>query len=299
MLLLFCSEPFAPRTVDPAFADEWDAAKAAGLSAQLIDFERLVAGELDRALAQVPPDASSTIIYRGWMLAPDAYKRLYAALSQRGATTINDPHAYRTCHYLPESYSLLEGKTPQSVWLPITGEVDFDRVMTNLAELGPGPVVVKDYAKSQKHYWAEACYIPNARDRTSVERVVTRFLELQGNDLAEGLVFRCFVRLRQTGVHPKSGMPLSEEYRIFWLDHEPLVVTPYWDVDAAASEVPIDELRTIALRIPSRFFSMDVAVREDGSWLVIELGDAQVSGLQACAPALFYEALAERWSRTD
>jgi hypothetical protein len=27
MLLLFCSEPFAPRTVDPAFEDEWNTAQ--------------------------------------------------------------------------------------------------------------------------------------------------------------------------------------------------------------------------------------------------------------------------------
>jgi hypothetical protein len=154
---------------------------------------------------------------------------------------------------------------------------------------------VKDYVKSQKHYWTEACFIPDASDLEHVARVVARFLELQGDDLNVGLVFREYVPLRIVATHPKSGMPLAAEFRIFWLDHEPLLVHRYWaDLVELEIEVPIEELRSTAREIPSRFFTMDVAMLDDGSWIVVELGDAQVSGLpsDAVAPA-FYGRLRE------
>lgn len=40
-------------------------------------------------------------------------------------------------------------------------------------------------------------------------------------------------------------------------------------------------MREIVGRVRSRFFTMDVALREDGRWTVIELGDGQVAGLPA------------------
>ena len=39
---------------------------------------------------------------------------------------INDPASYRHCHHLPESYPVIEGHTPHSVWLPLASETDMD-----------------------------------------------------------------------------------------------------------------------------------------------------------------------------
>jgi hypothetical protein len=77
---------------------------------------------------------------------------------------------------------------------------------------------VKDYVKSRKHEWLEACFIPDAGDRAAVERVVGVFVDRQGEDLAGGLVFREYVELRRVGAHPVSGLPLGREYRLFFLD---------------------------------------------------------------------------------
>jgi len=150
--------------------------------------------------------------------------------------------------------------------------------------------------KSRKHEWVEACYIPSASDRSAVERVVGRFLELQGPELAGGLVLREFVELIPIGRHPKSGMPLTREYRLFVLDGSLLAVEPYWEEGAYGTEMlPLSTFEELARRVPSRFFTMDVAQRVDGAWIVVELGDAQVAGLpeRMDRPA-FYERLAER-----
>jgi hypothetical protein len=159
-------------------------------------------------------------------------------------------------------------------------------------------VIVKDFVKSRKHEWAEACFIPSAADRAAVGRVVGRFLELQGDDLNEGLVFRQYVEFQPIGVHPKSGMPLTDEYRSFWLDGVPVFWAPYWDEAVYdVAEPPLDTLAGVAASVRSRFFSMDVARRRDGGWMIVELGDGQVSGLPRESDAdRFYEALRRHWA---
>jgi hypothetical protein len=93
-------------------------------------------------------------------------------------------------------------------------------------------------------------------------------------------------------------MPITEEYRIFWLDGEPLLQSPYWPegaYDPSTEPPPIASLTEPAQRIQSRFFTMDVARRDTGAWMIVEVGDAQVSGLPHDADATpFYARLRDR-----
>lgn len=279
--ILFCSQPFAPKEVDADFLTEHRAAIDAGFSTALFDHTLVTEGDVSRAIRRIPENIGSCV-YRGWMLTASRYSELHDALMQRGAQLVNSPSAYRFCHHLPESYSALEGETPESVWFPVKGSVAFDEVFERLRIFGSAPLIVKDYVKSQKHHWNEACFIPHADDKASVERVVRRFLELQGEDLAEGLVFRRYVPLRIVGLHPRSKMPLAAEFRTFWFDGQLLLKHAYWG-DLASVEpdlTPSDAwLHHISLQISSRFFTMDVALLDNGQWTVVELGDGQVAGL--------------------
>ncbi len=213
-----------------------------------------------------------------------------------GRSSSNSPEQYRHTHYLPESYSVIADHTPRSVWLPLADAPEFDIVTDLLAPFENAPIIVKDYVKSRKHEWAEACYIPSASDRAAVERVVRRFLELQGDDLNEGLVFREYVPFRKLGVHPKSGMPLSEEHRVFVVDGKPFFNSEYWEgFDYANSAPPVDQFRDVLQSIRSRFFTADLALTESGEWLIVELGDAQVAGLPEHVDVTeFYGRLATR-----
>ncbi|MDC0749307.1 ATP-grasp domain-containing protein [Polyangium mundeleinium] len=291
-MILFCSQPFRPREVDADFAEEHTAAKDAGFSTALIDHTKASEGDASGAVRHVPTQPV-TAVYRGWMMRVQHYAAFHAALTARGVSLVNDPDAYRFCHHLPESYSALEGDTPRTTWLPVQGPVEFSQVFERLQLFGSGPVIVKDFVKSQKHDWNEACFIPNAEDRPAVERVVRRFMELQGEDLNEGLVFREYVPLRIVGRHPRSAMPLAAEVRTFWFDGELLLAHPYWgDLATPPAPPPSDWMHHVASRVRSRFFTMDVALREDGRWTVIELGDGQVAGLPALGLAKqLYEQL--------
>ena len=120
-----------------------------------------------------------------------------------------------------------------------------------------------------------------------------RYLELQGPDLNKGLVFREYVDLEPLAGQMRAGLPLTKEARLFFLDGQPLAMLDYWpDGGYGEARPPLDEFTKIASAIPSRFFTMDVALRTMGEWIIVELGDGQVSGLpdQADAPD-FYRRL--------
>jgi hypothetical protein len=86
------------------------------------------------------------------------------------------------------------------------------------------------------------------------------------------------------------------EYRIFFLDGAPISVTPYWEEgDYAGAAPPVGTFTEVARRVESCFFTLDVARRADGGWMIVELGDGQVAGLPERAdPPAFYQALAAR-----
>ena len=308
--LVFCADPLNKRQIDAVYESEAAAASTQGLAYNLLDFEALVddgnaVHAVRRVAVQPQPERG---IYRGWMLRPEQYALLFSALGDRGIKLINDPDAYRRCHYLPEWYAVLEDVTPRSVWIATGPEVSIERVMDLLTVFGSAPVVLKDFVKSRKHEWEEACFIPSAADRGAVERVIHRFLELQGTDLAGGLVFREFVEFEKLGHHPKSGMPLTREFRLFFANHRLIACFPYWDdVAYGSTDIPLEQFQELAARVDSSFFTMDVARRVDGSWLIVELGDGQVAGLpeDASVPAFYASLVAaitdggQPWRRTD
>jgi hypothetical protein len=295
VLLIYCADPLHPRQPDSAYQAEIAAAEAVGLAYGLMSYEALVDdGDAEASVQRIPTQSPPvTGIYRGWMLRPSQYARLYDALQARGIHFINDLTAYRHCHYLPEWYPQFEGYTPRSVWLAGGSELPMDTIQRALQPFGAQPVLVKDFVKSRKHEWDSACYIPSAADDAAVARVVRHFLELQGVDLNEGLVFREFVPLEPLATHTKSGMPLTKEWRIFFLDGAPILTAEYWETgDYGDATPPLAPYVELARRVPSRFFTMDIARQTDGGWIVIELGDGQVAGLpeRADVPA-FYRAL--------
>ena len=241
-------------------------------------------------------------IYRGWMLKPFEYQDFYNALLQKNIQLVNTPIEYQFCHYLPDSYSVIEAFTPQTTFIADnTDGTDITQLAEFHAQLdvfGKSPIIVKDYIKSQKHYWSEACFIPNASDRKQVEKVVKRFLELQGEDLNEGLVFREFVELEKLTTHSKSGMPLTKEFRLFVKDGEVIACFNYWDEGDYEDVLPdLTPFKEVIPQIQSRFFTMDIAKKVDGGWIIVELGDGQVAGLPDNGGKIdFYRRLKNRFS---
>jgi hypothetical protein len=107
------------------------------------------------------------------------------------------------------------------------------------------------------------------------------------------------VEFAPLAVHSRSGMPLTKEFRLFFLDGELIYCVPYWEEGDYAGQTPdVDRFLSVARKVQSRFFTMDIAERRDGAWLIVELGDGQVAGLPDNAgPTEFYRALKARLER--
>jgi hypothetical protein len=269
--VLCCADSLRPRRVDEHFAAEAEAVREAGGTVGLIDHDALLRGDADAAVARVPGDLGPAW-YRGWMVPAARYRELAKALAARGGGLLVPPDDYRRAHELPGWYDVFAGVTPQSVWCAAEPGrlLSTEDIVKLVAPLGTGPGIVKDFVKSRKHEWDEACYLPDLADTPAVHRVVRRFVELQDTDLAGGVVVRAFEAFVATG--PDAG-----EARVWWLDGEPVVVGAHPDTPDRAPVPDLTAVRPLVRALGCRFVTTDLARRADGAWRVVEVGDGQVS----------------------
>ncbi|MFC0393517.1 ATP-grasp domain-containing protein [Paenibacillus mendelii] len=211
MKLLFCSDPLNDRQVDPEYEMEYNMAKELSIPVELVSLESLLEGNSSKAIKRIPTSESQeTVIYRGWMMKPAYYEQLYNALTIKNLFLINSPEAYVYGHYFPNSYEVIQAATPLSIWLDIESlHEGLEPIHEKLNVFGSRPIIIKDYVKSRKHEWEEACYIPDASDKHQVQYVVGNLIERQGEELSGGVVFREYIELEHLSKHPKSGMPLE------------------------------------------------------------------------------------------
>lgn len=278
MKIIFCDSVIDTRVVEPDYKTEFDSARENGFETELFSLEELIDGNLNTALKYIKSCETKQFgIYRGWMMTPKVYEQFYIELLKMNIQLINNPTEYENCHYLPKSYDKIASQTPKSSW---TKDLSETNILSLSNEFGNKPIIIKDFVKSEKHNWNDACFIPNASDKNKVKQIVNRFLELRGEYLNEGIVFREFVELEFLTEHSKSGMPLTKEFRIVFLNKQVVQVLNYWDEGNYDSEKPnIEFFKKIADKIESNFFTMDVAKRKNDSWIIMELGDGQVAGL--------------------
>lgn len=280
--ILFCESPFQANKVDEDFEDQFTAAKENGFETLLFNFEVLTKGtEFSKATKLIKPsDELVKVIYRGWMLTPKQYSILYNDLYSKNYLLINTPVAYQNCHYLPDSLKFIEGKTPKTVFEKFENEDSIDKLLEKSKVFGRKPVILKDYVKSEKHNWETACFVDDAANTDKLRQTIENLLELRGKYLNEGIVIREFVALNDLTVHSKSGMPLTEEYRLFFCNQKLIGIYDYWEEgEYELSRPDTTEFEEIAKKIESNFFSMDIARQKNGTFIIIELGDGQVAGL--------------------
>ncbi len=281
--ILYCCDPLNPRAVDGHFTAEVTAARAAGATTALVDHDALLRGDAQAAARRVPHGLGRAW-YRGWMIPSRHYQQLADALDQRGVDLVVGAQQYQAAHELPGWYPTFAGTTPRSVWLPSPPGVvpDVDALAALVAQLGGGPAVVKDFVKSRKHEWKEACFVADLDHTAGLHRVVERLVQLQEDFLAGGIVVRAFEQFDAD----------SGEARVWWFDGEPLMITPHPDTPDHQPSPVLDHVTPLVRRLGCRFITTDMALRIDGTWRVVEVGDGQVSDLpRTVDPSLLTTAL--------
>ena len=281
MILLVPADVLVPRRPDEVFAAEAAAARQAGIPVAVIDHDAITRfGDARQAVARVPEGHTDTV-YRGWMMSAAQYQ----ALAARGTVLRTTPAQYQRAHELPRWYQAFAGLTPDSAWTSGGDRAAFDKARAELR--ASGPAVVRDYVKSMKHYWDTAMYIPDLADADTAWQVASQFRALREEEYTRGFVLRRF--------EPFSG----GEARTWWVNGQCALITPHPDTPQSPSAEPRSlPLAQIAQRITAlgvAFATVDLALRAEGTWRVVEVGDGQVSGLPGTTPAA--DLIAAIWPR--
>lgn len=275
-----CSSPLDKREPDYSYQEEYDAVKSLGATLHLFDIYKLNSFNL-------PQGEGHKLLYHGWMMTPEHYQMFHARCSELGYELINTPEQYVSCHHFNGWYPILtENETPKSIIVEIADVRSMMKSVMQFMQDNSCGVIIKDYVKSIKHYWHEACYIPKDANPVHVAKVIATFMQMkaESGDLQGNLVVRKFMPLKHIGQHNKSNMPLTKEFRSFVLKGKIIHTSRYWDQGEYDSELPSKEyLQRIADKVfwelKSNFFTFDVAQLEDESWTCIEVGDGQVSAV--------------------
>lgn len=256
MRLLYPSDPFDKKRPDEQYADEFDAAVAAGLHTALFSFEDFEAGIFK---ASPPITAGDAVLYRGWMLTPDAYATLVRHLRDKGAVAVTTLAQYRHCHHLPEWYPLLAAHTSETVVLD--SDADFSQALAGLQ--WPG-YFIKDYVKSLNT--GAGSLVDKPEDIAPLIEVMRQYRgQIEG-----GICVRRREDYRE-----------ETERRYFVVNGQAYGADG--GVPALVSEC--------SRMIDSPFFSVDVVLRSDGVLRIVELGDGQVSDRKEWAAERFVSVL--------
>ncbi|MEV4139653.1 ATP-grasp domain-containing protein [Dactylosporangium sp. NPDC049742] len=263
-MLLVPADPLRPRRPDGHFEPEAGAARKAGLDVAVVDHDALSTPDgARRAVARVEAGERQAV-YRGWMLRSAQYAAFAGALRDRGVTLRTSAAQYRQAHELPGWYAALADVTPRSVWTAGDEREAFERAA---GDLGHGAAVLRDYTKSMKHHWHEAAFIPDLADAAAAWAVALRFRELRDDEFTGGFVLRRFEELSKA------------EVRTWWVGGACKLVGPHPDTphDLPPADLDLAAVAPLVAALGLPFVTVDLALRSDGVWRVIELGDGQVS----------------------
>jgi hypothetical protein len=175
------------------------------------------------------------------------------------------------------------------------------------AHLPEGAYVVKGKTNSRKHSWATHMFAPT---KAHLGDVVRRLMD-DTFIRDQGVVIREYVPLKEIGEPGIGGLPVTNEWRTFWLaldSQRPVCLAHgfYWSSHPealSAASLPDNVLQGMAFDAAQKiaehasFFVLDLAETVSGEWIVVEVNDGQMSGLSEIDPDVLYRNLAQELSR--
>lgn len=232
-----------------------------------------------RYRSTIPND--STVIGRYSTLP--YYDELEQDLLHNNSKLINSYYSHRWIADF-EYYESFKDITPQS-W----SEHEFPYSTYN------GPFVVKGKTNSKKLKWNTHMFAEDRRKAVEIaaELMCDPYISQQG------VIYREYVPLKTYEIDSVCGVHYSNEWRFFYYKNIRLSYGYYWSI---ASD-PSGEMDNVGLELAQKiadiasqhvnFFVVDIAQKEDGGWILIELNDGQQSGLSENDPDVLYYNLAK------
>lgn len=212
------------------------------------------------------------------------YAELEADLNFHRSGLINTYRAHRWIADMREWYEDFQEITPKT-WFRLEDVPSTE-----------GPFVLKGATNSKKFSWNTHMF---AKDKQEAIQVYGR-LSNDGLIGDQDIYIRKYVPLNKLG-EGLNGLPISEEYRFFFLYGKPIAGGFYWlshldDLPPlvtsrlSCENVPKAFLERIStcLGTNAAFVVVDVARTAEGGWIVVEINDGQMSGPSCVDPEYLY-----------
>lgn len=244
---------------DPIFVDRVDSYFEPQVSALTAPYGRAAIFSIEEAKV-VRVKKGETIVYRGWMVNAEEYDRMRMLVEQSGGKLLTNLDRYLNTHHIPNWYPALREFTAETFVIDNARLNGGCNLVAELKKLGWEKFFLKDFVKSLKTAGGSLINSPEEAPR------VVELMEKYRGALEGGLCIR-------------KCENLFDEKRYF------IVNKKVWS--PAIRETDRELLNTIAGRINSPFFSVDVAHNESGQPRVVEIGDGQVSDLVGWDPEFF------------
>ncbi|MEK6828834.1 MAG: ATP-grasp domain-containing protein [Nanoarchaeota archaeon] len=280
MKVLFPCHELEGTKVDDCFVEEHHATKLHMHDCYFFSHDEFVRGKFKSNIPQ-STENGTPIILRSWMLSVTQYEELFNKLKEKGYVLINTPEQYKNCHYFPSSYDYVKDLTSKAIFVKEWDE----SVLQNVSDFfGGKDFLMKDFVKSAKDV-PGLFRMSGGISGTELLKKVEEFVEHRGKLFSEGLVFKEFVEL-------KKYSDSTNEWRIFYYENRLISCSQNSNLKPESCKNPDPSfLKEIAFQIDSNFFTIDVAEKEDGGWMIIETGDGQVSGLSPGQNCLEFYAM--------
>jgi hypothetical protein len=281
---LFNCDEHSQKLPDELYCKEYEHLYKKGVRTYLFDIASILEKNevfLERSTIRV------YLIYRGRMISAQQYQKLYDLLLEKNFQLIITPKQYRESHYLDRWYPKLRDLTVRSYF---SDGIPTDKEIKELLlKFGTKSVIVKDYVKALNYEWYESCFIEDASNEHEALKVISNFIEQQGDNFSDGLVLREYIDLKKDSKHFKNGNSTSEEIRIFCFGKEPFCFISYWSGGAALRDKNFIKIIDQCASLNSPFYTLDLAKKKDGNWVLIDVGDGQVSNLRGYNIEKFYD----------
>ena len=223
------------------------------------------------------PDNIHNAIYRGWMLTINEYQNLYVNCLKNNLLLITDAHQYRTAHYFPYIYPFIKHFTPN---IDHIREATFiNKPIEEQKTLFKGLVVchprfiIKDFVKSDKTQDGIKIY-DRGISKDALFDIVHQFIKNRKiyQNFYEGIVFKTYVPL-------KKYNGITNEWRLWILNRKIIDYSQNSNINPANCKNPnLKPYHTLVTKISIPFYTLDIAEKTNSTWIILEAGDAQVSG---------------------
>ena len=206
---------------------------------------------------------------------------LQQEVEARGARLINSAQAHDWLGNIEEWYPALSHLTP-ATWFQLE-DVE-----------GNGPYFCKGLDKSLKEDWRQFCF---AQDRGDLPRVLANLKQASSE---ESFCIRQYHQLQAFGI-TEGYTPLAHEFRCFIYQGQLVSQGFYWRKlvpHFSPTPPPSSFIEQVAAAVGDRasYYTADVALTREGEWILIELNDGTLAGLEGMDAAPHYRRLAQIWS---